>query len=129
MSSQTSITQTSFLEDCISKKRSFQDIHEALGLYRVNANARKEPEFVNNEANNLQKRVKEIAASFKASYRNDQEALLADLVKDGAFSEQTLELGKHYGQSLWGREGSCSSLYGGQQVSGIDFQWDRDRES
>jgi hypothetical protein len=123
MSSQTSIAQTSFLEDCIDKKRSIQDIYETLGLYSETANARKEPVFAKDEANELQKRVKEIAASFIALYCNDREALLANLIKDGAFIEQIQELGEHYGQSLWGRKD-------GQQLSAPDeLRWDRDAES
>jgi glycogen debranching enzyme len=123
MSSQTSIAQTSFLEDCIAKKKSFQQIYEALELYSESVDARKEPVFAKDEANDLQKRVKEIAASFKAFYRNGREALLADLIKDDTFTEQIQELGKRYGQSLWGRKD-------GQQLSAPDeLRWDRDAES
>jgi hypothetical protein len=43
MTSQSDIANTSFIEDCINKKRSIQDIHEALGLYSETVNKRKEP--------------------------------------------------------------------------------------
>jgi hypothetical protein len=129
MASQTSIAHTSFLEDCISKKRSFQDIYEALGLYSESTDTRKEPVFLKDEANDLQKRIKEIAASFKTSYRNNRESLLADLVKDGAFADQIQELGQWY-RPLWGRGDESPSQYGGQQGPTPDeLRWERDHES
>jgi hypothetical protein len=129
MTSQSSIAQTSFLEDCISKKRSFQDIYEALDLYPQETNARKEPVFLDDKANDLQKEVKKIAASFKASHRDD-DTFLADLVKDGAFANQVRKLGQDYGRSLWDNSDSWPSRYGFQHVSAPDrLIWDRDDET
>ena len=130
--SQSNIANTSFLEDCISKKRTIQDIYEALGLYSETGGTRKEPVFVKHEANDMHKRIKEHAESFKASYKNDRERLLADLVKDGVFANEVQELGLHYGQTLWSRAESWPTRYGAQQGAIPDeLNWDKeaDRDS
>jgi hypothetical protein len=128
MTSQTDIAQTSFLEDCISKNRSFQDIYEALGLYSQTTDARKVPVFVPNEANDLHKKIKKIAASFKASHRNNTETLLASLAKDNAFANQIQELGQCYGPLIWGRGNHRPWQYdGGQVPTLVEFRWDGDQ--
>jgi hypothetical protein len=120
-----SIENTLFLEDCISKKRTFQDIYESLGLYSESTDARKEPVFVKEEANDLHRRVKAIAVSFKGSYRNERERLVADLVKDDAFAKEVQELGASYGHKLWKRAGSWPTRYNAQLGSGPEeLYWD-----
>ncbi|KAF2030092.1 hypothetical protein EK21DRAFT_33987, partial [Setomelanomma holmii] len=111
-----------FLEDCIAKKRSFQDIYESLGLYSESADARKEPVFAKEEANDLHKKVKEIANSFKALYRTGREKLRADLLEEGTFATELQELGASYGQKLWGRADKWPTRYTVQQ--GSEFHWD-----
>lgn len=96
--SQTNIKDTYFLEDCINKKRSVQDIYEALGLYSETADTRKEPVFVVQEANDLHKKIKEYAEDTKAAYRGKRERLLTDLVKEGMFDNEVKELGEQYGK-------------------------------
>lgn len=103
MASQSSIANSSFIHDCISKKRSPQDCYEALGLYREAGGAVKDPVFATVEANDLYKRIKDVANSTKTRYRNDRTSLLADLEKEGIFAEQVKELGQTYGPLLWAR--------------------------
>jgi hypothetical protein len=132
MVSQSNIAHTSFLEDCICKKRTFQDIYEALGLYSEIADTRKEPVFHKDEANRLHKKIKEIAGLYKALYRNNRENMLADLVKDGAFADDCQQLSHLYGQALWTRDESWPTRYSVQQGSVPDeLNWDKevDRES
>jgi hypothetical protein len=93
MTSQTDIEHTSFLEDCITRKRTTRDIYEALDLYCETAETRKDPVFVKADANKLQKDIKNLAQSFRESYRNDEKTLLVDLVKDSAFIDEVGELG------------------------------------
>jgi hypothetical protein len=131
MSSQSNIAHTSFIEGCINKKRTMQDIYEALGLYSETADPRKEPVFAKDEANDLHKKIKEVAESFKVSYHNDREELLAELVKDGAFADDVQKLVLLYGQSLWGRKESQPTRYGVQQGAVTDdLNWEKkaDRE-
>jgi hypothetical protein len=129
MGSQSNIAHTTFLEDCISKKRSIQDIHEALGLFSEIAKTRKEPVFHKEEANDLHKSIKEIAEAFKTSYRNNRENMLADLVKEGAFANDVRELGELYGQKLWTRGESWPTRYSGQQEANPDeLNWDKESD-
>jgi hypothetical protein len=131
MGSQSNIAHTSFLEDCISKKRTFQDIYEALGIYSEIADTRKEPVFYKDEANDLHKKIKETAESYKALYRN-RENMLASLVKDGTFADDCQQLSQLYGQALWTRKESWPTRYSAQQGSIPDeLNWDKeaDRES
>jgi hypothetical protein len=126
MTSNINISQTSFLEACISRKIKFQDIHEILGLYKETINARKVPVFVKDEAKDLEKKIQKIVAAFKASYRNNKEKMLADLAKDDAFASQSQELGQCYRLSLWGRGNHWPSQYGGQVP---ELRWDSNQES
>ncbi|KAH7080275.1 hypothetical protein BKA63DRAFT_506082 [Paraphoma chrysanthemicola] len=120
-----SIANTLFLEDCISRKRKLEDIYESLGLYIEKKDARKEPVFVKDGADELHKRVKAIATSFKSSYRNDRDRLGADLLKDDAFAEELQELGDSYGNRLWARAESQPTMYNMQQRGGPDeLYWD-----
>jgi hypothetical protein len=113
MASQSSITNSSFIDDCISKKRTLQDCYENLGLFGEHVVARKDPVFRIEEANDLHKRIKGVAHSFKTAYRNDREKLLADLTKEDALAEQVQKLGESYGQLLWG----------GEQVANLELNW------
>ncbi|KAH7095712.1 hypothetical protein FB567DRAFT_36880 [Paraphoma chrysanthemicola] len=120
-----SIENTLFLEDCISRKRKLEDIYESLGLFIEKKDARKEPVFVKDGADELHKRVKEIATSFKSSYRNDRDRLVADLLKADAFAEELQELGDSYGNRLWARPESQPTMYNMQQGGGLDeLFWD-----
>lgn len=96
--SQTNIKETYFLENCINKKRTVQDIYEALALYSETTDTRKEPVFVVAEANDLHRRIKEHAENIKGVYRNEREAMLSDLVKDDMFANEVEELGEQYGK-------------------------------
>jgi hypothetical protein len=132
MGSQSNIAQTSFLEDCICKKRTCQDIYEALGLYSEISDTRKEPVFHKDEANTLHKKIREIAVSYRATYRNNEENMLADLIKDGAFADDCQRLSNLYGQVLWTRNESWPTRYSAQQGSIPDeLNWEKeaDRES
>jgi hypothetical protein len=96
--SQTNIKETYFLENCINKKRTVQDIYEALALYSETTDTRKEPVFVVDEANDLHRRIKEHAENIKGAYRNEREMMLSDLVKDDMFAKEVEELGEQYGK-------------------------------
>jgi hypothetical protein len=124
MTSQTDIEHTSFLEDCITRKRTTRDIYEALDLYCETAETRKDPVFVKADANKLQKDIKNLAQSFRESYRNDEKTLLVDLVKDSAFIDEVGELGQRYGPLLWSKAGYQPSRYGGQQASTQELRWE-----
>lgn len=92
------IQETSFLEDCITKKRPVQDIYEPLGLYSETADARKEPVFVVEEANALLVKIKNYAEDVKKLYRSEREKMLSDLVKDDMFAKEVDSLGEQYGK-------------------------------
>ncbi|KAF2832935.1 hypothetical protein CC86DRAFT_376192 [Ophiobolus disseminans] len=127
--SQTNIATTNFLELCISKKRTIQDITEALGLDSETADARKEPIFIKDEANGLHKKIKEYADACKAIYRNERETMLIDLVKDGVFAAEVQELGETYGQKLWGGADSWPTMYGRQHsVFPQELSWDKEAD-
>jgi hypothetical protein len=128
MASQSSIANSSFIDDCISKKRTVQDCYEALELFSETADARKDPVFVKNEANDLQRRIKDAAQSLKASYRNDSQRLLADLIKEDALSDKVEELGESYGQLLWGRSERWPTRYGGQGALPDELNWDKEAD-
>lgn len=125
MASQTSIANTSYLEDCISKKKSIRDVHEDLGLYSETNKTRQDPVFYDDEANTLQKKIKEIAATFKATYRKEKEALADDLVKEDTLAEQVRELGEHYGPRLWGRLPFQYSPYRQQSGAFQQLRWEK----
>jgi hypothetical protein len=130
MTSQSNVKNTSFLEDCINKKKSIQEIHECLGLYSESANVRKEPVFVKDEANDLYKRIVEIAKAFRVSHGNDKEGLLAGLAKPDVFLNEVEELELGYGQMLWGRA-RWPTRYAPQQGDApdeLDYEKEEDRE-
>jgi hypothetical protein len=130
MTSQSNVKNTSFLEDCINKKRSIQVIHESLGLYSESWNVRKEPVFVIDGANDLYKRIVEIAKTFRVSHGNDKEGILADLAKPDVFSKEVEELELGYGQMLWGK-GRWPTLYAPQRgdvPDELDYEKEKDRE-
>ncbi|KAH5692063.1 hypothetical protein HBI23_006450 [Parastagonospora nodorum] len=124
MASQSSIANSSFIDDCISKNRTLQDCYEGLGLFSENGDARKDPVFPKEEANDLHRRIKEVAQSFKAAYRNDRDKLLADLIKEDALADQVQELGESYGHLLWGGPERCTTRYVGQVVNLDQLNWD-----
>jgi intein/homing endonuclease len=131
MSSQTDITHTSFLERCIEKKRSLQEIWEALGLYRETVGRREDPDFIKEDAKELHESIKKMAQSLKTAYRNDREKLLADLVKEETLAEQIQELEQSFGKLLWGRAKDQPSCYGEQGAIPDELNWDKeaDRDS
>lgn len=128
MASQTNIAHTTFLEDCIDKKRTLQDVYEPLGLFSQTVGTRKDPVFVKDEANDLHKSIKEMAQSFKVAYRNDRDRLLADLVKENTFTDQVQELAQSYGHLLWGRAKDRPSRYEGQGAIPDELNWDEDAD-
>jgi hypothetical protein len=120
MASQEDIANTSFLDDCISKKKPQKPMHivyEALDLYPQSKKTGQDPDFYEEAANGLQKRIKDIAAAFKAAYRNNKESIPAALKSEDAFAEQVQELGTYYGPLLWGDAQSQSSRYRGQNAA------------
>lgn len=130
MTSQSNVANTSFLEGCIEKKRSIQEIHECLGLYSESANVRKEPVFFIEGANDLYKRIVEIAKAFRLSHGNDKDALLTDLAKPDVFFIEVQELASEYGQKLWG-SGRWPTRYAPQHGEGpdeLDYEKENDRE-
>ena len=102
MASQTNIRDTTYLEDCINKKKEVLDVYEDLGLFSEKVRQGQDPEFPQEAANSLQTKIKEIAATFRVAYRNEKESMLADLGKEDAFAESLQELGQRYGSTLWG---------------------------
>lgn len=129
MASQTNIAQTSFLEQCIDKKRSIRDCYEALDLFSVTSDDRKDPVFYQDEANQLQNRIKEIAASFKASHRKETKPLKEVLVKDGVFAVETRELGQAYGAALWSEASQRPSRYGERNGARlVELRWDNEAD-
>ncbi|KAH9865540.1 hypothetical protein J1614_009125 [Plenodomus biglobosus] len=101
-----------FLNSCINKKKQYRDIFEPLGLYSSIIDARKEPNFLREEENELYKEIKRIAKDFSKSYASIEQ-LQGDLAQDTSFSNQTLELVSRYGAPIWGR-----SVYSQVTVSG-----------
>jgi hypothetical protein len=97
MSPQANIEQTDYLERCIDKKETLQNIWEALGLYRETVGPCKDPDFAKEDAKRLHKTIKKMAQSFKAGYRNDRERFLADLLKKETFSNPVQELEHSFG--------------------------------
>jgi hypothetical protein len=124
MASKSSIANSSFIDDCISKKRTLQDCYEDLGLFSETGDARKEPVFAKEEANDLYRKIKKVAHSLKRSYRNDREKLLADLLKEDALAEQVQNLGQSYGHLLWGRPEMFTTRYAGQGANLDQLIWD-----
>jgi hypothetical protein len=124
MTSQSDIEQTSFLEDCISKKRKFRDIYEAIDLYSETAETRKDPDFYKADANDLQKKIKEIARTFRSSYGGDEDALRVELLKEDAFVNEVDELGQRYGSLIWGRAANQSWRWGKQQMRSQNLRWE-----
>ncbi|KAH7414184.1 hypothetical protein DE146DRAFT_19952 [Phaeosphaeria sp. MPI-PUGE-AT-0046c] len=129
MASQTNIAHTSFLEQCISKKRSVRDCYEAIGLFSVTSEIRKDPVFYQDEANQLQDRIKEIAASFKASHRNGRKSVPEMLVEDGMFAVETRQLGQTYGAVLWGEADKPPTQYGEQNGASLgELKWNKEAD-
>ncbi|KAH8727471.1 hypothetical protein GQ44DRAFT_757878 [Phaeosphaeriaceae sp. PMI808] len=118
MSSQSSnIANTDFLECCINKKKSFEDIYESLGLFSEARGKRKSPVFPREEANKMHKRIKEMAGSFRVSRRNNRDKLLSDLAKEGVLAREIEELGLGYGAILWGEESVSEELKWDKQAN------------
>lgn len=98
MASQIIYAETTFLEGCIDgKRRTDLDCYEALGLFRETIG----PIFAKDEANQLHKRVKEIATTFEASHRNGRKPLKEILVEDGIFADECRRFGETYRAALW----------------------------
>jgi hypothetical protein len=132
MASQLSIEHASFLDACINKKRTLQDIYEALGLYSETSGARKEPVFVKTEANDLHNSIKQLAKTFNTSQRNNRGDFSAVLVKSNTFADEVRELGFRYGPTLWGKSESWSTQYGrdeGALHDELDWNTEIDRAS
>jgi hypothetical protein len=123
MTSQSDIEQTSFLENCIGKKRKIRDSYEALGLYSEEAETRKDPVFPKIDANNLQKEIKDLARAFRISHQGDEDTLPADLIKEDAFVDEADELGQRYGPLIWGRVANQPWRWGKQQVT-QELRWE-----
>jgi len=123
--SQPNIATTTFLEDCISKKKTVHEIYEDLGLFSETYDTRKEPVFSKVEAKELHLKIKEFAESFKALYRDSRESLFTDLVADGMFDNEVQELGERYGQKLWGKE-NWRKVWGGHGAVWDDLKWERE---
>ena len=77
-------------------------------------------------ANDLHKRIIEIAKDYKMSHRMEGQQRLLDLAKEETFSNEVQELADHFGPLLWGRTQSSPSRYRPQQSQGQgEYDWDK----
>jgi hypothetical protein len=111
---------TAFLEACIHKRRALRDIWESLGLFSQQATT-KDPDFHNPLANELHGNIKQIAESFAASYNGALSQLQADLAEPHSFFSEVTDLGRRFGEPIWGRleDGEITSS-GEPQGRGIE---------
>lgn len=100
MSSPISSNETAaFLARCISQTRSERDVYETLGLFSQTSDARKDPDFYENEANILRSEIINISTSF-AGHHHDLQTFEAALLKEATFLEDVQYLGSKYGPEI-----------------------------
>lgn len=94
--------QASFFTSCVKKKRSIRDICELLELFSGTNHGSKGLHFHQGVANNLHKRIMQVAKDFKRFRWNSSEHLVAEIDKEEIFSNEIDELGNCYGNDIWG---------------------------
>ncbi|KAF2856065.1 hypothetical protein T440DRAFT_412903, partial [Plenodomus tracheiphilus IPT5] len=124
----TTNLEPGFLASCIYKSKPARDVWEPLGLFSSVNDARKDPEFAKEGANELYKKIKRIAKDYSKSYANGMERLQADLAKDTTFSNDVQELARQYGTVIWGRPSDSQERNDTGLDAALELTWDEESD-